>query len=764
MKDTALWVMPAMLISLTAVLGPMVPAAQAALAVSQGSASISAGGNHTCTIESGKAYCWGDNNYGELGDGSTSADSSVPVPVDTSGALTDKTLAQITAGGQDTCVLDRAGAAYCWGENTHGQLGDGSTTDSTVPVAVSTTGGLFGKTLTQITTDGDQTCALDRAGKAYCWGENGGGFGQGGVAAYYSVPVPVDTSGVLAGKTLTQITADGDHTCALDSAGAAYCWGSNGYGGLGDGSTFLAYGPVAVDTNGVLAGKTLTQIAGGDGETCALDASGAAYCWGLNTQGQLGDGCCGDAYAPVAVDANGVLAGKTLTQIAGGGETCALDASGAAYCWGNNYSGELGDGNTTGSGVPVAVDTRGVLADKTLTQITVGAAQACALDSAGAAYCWGLDSAGQLGDDSTTTSTVPVLAGPQAPADVMAVPGDTKAKVSWTAPVGLDGSTLKGYTATASPNGKSCSSTGATSCTITGLANGTSYSIIVIAHTTAGDSGASAVVGITTGSGLAFTSDSADMVTFGLPFSITVTATGSPAPTISKNGPLPPGVSLKDHTGGAATISGTPANSASGMYPVTLTAKNKNGTATQAFTLTVTRTPGIKKIPAITAKPYVALSLAITATGYPAPALTESGSLPGWLTFTGSQSGTATITGSPPPYGSGGSFPITVTATNSFGTASRTFTVKVNGAPAISSADTAEAFAGSPFSFQVTATGFPGPKITAAGHLPEGVTFTSATAAFSGTPKAGSSGIYPITITAKNTSGTVTQIFILVVS
>ena len=489
---------PAVVVSLAAGLVLLVHGQQAAFAASQGPASISAGFGGSCAVESGMAFCWGNNSNGQLGDGSTT-DSSAPVAVDTTGALAGKTLTQITGSAEAACALDSGGAAYCWGGNFHGDLGDGSMSDSSVPMAVDTGGVLAGKTLTQITAGAFETCALDSAGAAYCWGGNGSGELGDGSLTDSSVPVAVDTSGVLAGKTLTQITTDFGTTCALDSAGAAYCWGANGDGDLGDGSLTDSSVPVAVDTSGVLAGKTLTQISVGVVSTCALDSAGAAYCWGDDSNGQLGDGSAADSSVPVAVDTGGVLAGKTLTQIAAGwGFTCALDSESAAYCWGNNANGQLGDGTVTDSSVPVAVDTSGVLADKALTQIAAGQAATCALDSGGAAYCWGWNGEGGLGDDSAAAqSTVPVLAGPQAPASVTATPGDTTATVSWTAPASLDGGTLTRYTATASPGGAGCRTTGATTCIITGLTDGVTYSITVVAHTTAGDSGASAPGSVT---------------------------------------------------------------------------------------------------------------------------------------------------------------------------------------------------------------------------------------------------------------------------
>src|SRR6266566_5013459 len=162
---------PAVLIALTAGLASLVPAQQPALAAALDASSISAGGNHSCAIESGKAYCWGDNYQGDLGDGNT-AGSAVPVPVDAGGVLAGQRLTQITVGNEYTCALDSAGAAYCWGSNPAGNLGDGSMSSSSVPVAVYTGGALAGKRLTGITAAGFHTCALASAGLAYCWGDN----------------------------------------------------------------------------------------------------------------------------------------------------------------------------------------------------------------------------------------------------------------------------------------------------------------------------------------------------------------------------------------------------------------------------------------------------------------------------------------------------------------------------------------------------------------------------------------------------------------
>jgi alpha-tubulin suppressor-like RCC1 family protein len=460
-------------------------------------AAVTAGTVHSCAIESGKAYCWGDNSVGELGNGTT-VNSSVPVAVSTRGVLAGQTLTQITASGGHVCALDSAGAAFCWGSNDVGQLGNNSTADSSVPVAVLASGALAGQALTQITSGNLDTCALDSAGAAFCWGWNDDGELGDGNTSDSSVPVAVQASGVLAGKVLTEITSGLRHTCAVDTAGTAFCWGNNDSGQLGNASTTSSSVPVAVLASGVLAGKTLLQISAGEVHTCALDSAGAAFCWGDNADGGLGNGTTTGSSGPVAVSTSGALAGQSLTQIsAGESYTCAVDAAGAAFCWGVNTSGVLGNGGIANTSVAAAVNTHGVLAGKALVQITAGGDHTCAVDNAGALYCWGQNTSGDLGNGGSSVSTVPVLTGPHAPTGLAAVPAGTTAVVSWTAPTSLDGGALTGYTATATPGGQACTTVGAATCTITGLTglpSGTLYEISVVAHTTAGDSGASTPV------------------------------------------------------------------------------------------------------------------------------------------------------------------------------------------------------------------------------------------------------------------------------
>ena len=335
--------------------------------------NITAGDRYTCAVTSdGTAACWGNNDYGQLGDGTT-YESSEPIVV-TGGALTGKTVTNITAGGNinfsvaHTCAVTSDGGAACWGSGESGQLGNGATTTtSNTPVAV-TGGALTGKTVTKISAGDGHTCALTSGGTAACWGVNFAGQLGNGTTTNSSTPLAV-TGGALTGKTVTKITASGFRTCAVLSDGSVACWGS------GDGTTTTSATPVAV-TGGALTGKTATNITAGDGHTCALTSDGTAACWGNNQYGQLGDGTTNNSFIPVAVT-GGALTGKTVANITTAGSiglgcahTCAVTSDGGGACWGSGESGQLGNGTTTNSTTPVAI-TADALTGKTVTKSNV---------------------------------------------------------------------------------------------------------------------------------------------------------------------------------------------------------------------------------------------------------------------------------------------------------------------------------------------------------------------------------------------------------
>ena len=364
---------------------------------------------HSCAIAlNGRAYCWGSGNSGKLGNGST-ASSRVPVAVNTSGVLAGKTIKQISAGENHTCAIASDNRAYCWGSNKNGQLGNGSTADSNVPVAVNMSGALAGKTIKQMSVEFSTSCVVASDNRAYCWGSNKNGQLGNGSTADSRVPVAVNTSGVLVGKTIKEVTTGGFHTCALDTSSKMYCWGLNSSGRLGGGLTsILSNVPVAVNMSGALAGKTIKQMSVEFSTSCVVASDNRAYCWGSNKNGQLGNGSTADSRVPVAVNMSGTLAGKTIKQIlAGGDHGCVVASDDKMYCWGLNNNGELGNNSSVNSSVPVAVNADGVLAGKTIRQMSAGFSSTCAVDSEYNMYCWGYNDNGQLGNNSTNNSRVP---------------------------------------------------------------------------------------------------------------------------------------------------------------------------------------------------------------------------------------------------------------------------------------------------------------------------------------------------------------------
>ena len=365
----------------------------------------------SCAIASGKVFCWGYNYYGTVGDGTTN-NSLVPVVVTDSGVLAGKTVTAVSRGNNHTCVI-ADGQPVCWGDNSNGQLGDSTTASSLVPVAFTTNTALAGKTVTAISTGGGHTCAIAN-GQVYCWGRNTFGQLGNGTTTNSFLPVAVDTSGVLAGKTVTAMSSGNNHVCVVAS-GQAYCWGETYNGAIGDGTAIGSFttrtSPVAVTVaSGVLAGKTVTAVSSDSNNTCVV-ASGQAFCWGKNSSGQIGDGTKVDRTSPVAVISSGVLAGKTVTDINTGSNHVCVIASSQAYCWGYNQNGQIGDNTYTERLSPVAVISSGVLSGKTITAISSGGQSNCVLASA-QVYCWGYNQFGNVGDGTVFNRPTPVSISP----------------------------------------------------------------------------------------------------------------------------------------------------------------------------------------------------------------------------------------------------------------------------------------------------------------------------------------------------------------
>jgi alpha-tubulin suppressor-like RCC1 family protein len=368
-----------------------------------GVVSIAAGGHHTCVVTSdGGVLCWGDNFDGDLGDGTNTPSSS---PVSLSGQSTGA--AAVVAGRAHTCAWFDDSSVACWGDNDEGQLGTGSTDSSSTLIYVGATNG----SLAGLAAGGNHTCVVppESAGEsAFCWGDNlAGDLGDSvtspndaGVATPTPSDVPVEVSGLpLSGVVAT--AAGDDHTCAItianpgiDEYEVVLCWGDNTYGELGSGSMNSSNTPV--DVSG-LPMRVALMAAGGH-HTCAVTAAEEVWCWGDNAAGDLGNG--GTAASNVAVQVSNTNTNLWAESVAlGENHTCALTGNdigltgaGFVWCWGDNTYGQLGVTGVTQSLVPIQVPgLAGIQA------IAAGDDYTCAVTSTGGVQCWGDNAYGQLG-------------------------------------------------------------------------------------------------------------------------------------------------------------------------------------------------------------------------------------------------------------------------------------------------------------------------------------------------------------------------------
>lgn len=344
-------------------------------------ASIAGGYAHTCTLLNSSAVkCWGANDAGQLGDGTTTQRAT---PVTVSGLSSG--VRTIANRYNNTCALLNTGAVKCWGWNGRGHLGDGTKINKSTPVAVS---GLSSG-VSAISAGNGHTCALLKTGAVKCWGD----AGKTGDGTDVERTTPVDVFGLSSG--VIAISAAGYHTCALLSTGAVKCWGSENDGTLGNGGgpSNKPGGAISGFSAGVIA------LAAGERHNCALLSTGGVQCFGQNGNGQLGNNTLISSSTPVTV--SGISSAVAIS--ANGWTSCALLSTGEAKCWGRNSEGELGDNSTTDRLTPVTVS--GL---SSAVAMSNGYYHTCALVSSGAAKCWGRNDSRQLGDGTTTQRNTPV--------------------------------------------------------------------------------------------------------------------------------------------------------------------------------------------------------------------------------------------------------------------------------------------------------------------------------------------------------------------
>ncbi|MEL7157412.1 MAG: RCC1 repeat-containing protein, partial [Actinomycetota bacterium] len=347
-----------------------------------------AGAFHTCALlAAGQVRCWGGNFFGQLGDGSTNNSSEPRVVVEADGSpLTG--VKGLAAGAFHTCALMDGGGVRCWGANFYGQRGDGTTTGSSLPIPVVTATGSALSNAKDLGAGANHTCAVLTSGRVNCWGDNSTGQLGNGESDGSTTPVLVELVGGAQLSAVGQVSAGGRHSCAVITSGALRCWGSNRYGQLGDGTvldTNQAVEVLAADGSDQL--DDVDHVSAGADHTCVLLDDERVTCWGKNDDGQIADRIVAQAATPVVVPYE--LAEVKSVSL-GQAHTCVQMISNRSSCWGDNGDGQLGDQTNIDRTLPVAVRQVGGDGDLVnLKQLVVGRSHSCALTTTGRARCWG---------------------------------------------------------------------------------------------------------------------------------------------------------------------------------------------------------------------------------------------------------------------------------------------------------------------------------------------------------------------------------------
>ena len=373
---------------------------------------LSLGLNHACAIlDDGDLKCWGLDGNGQLGNGgSTTADQTSP-PSTAIDLGTGRTAVAVVAGQWHTCAILDNGDLKCWGQDTYGQLGDGGTnTDTDAPSTTAIDLGT-GRTAVAVSGGWHHTCAILDNGDLKCWGrDNHGQLGNGGSTATTQTSPPSTAIDLGSGRTAVAVSAGYGHTCAVLDNGDLKCWGRNYHGQLGDGGNTNTNAPSSTAVN-LGTGRTAVAVGTSYGHTCAMLDNGDLKCWGQDLYGALGDGGSNtNTNAPSSTAIN-VGSGRTsVAFVAGNYHTCAILDNGDLKCWGKDSKGQLGDGGTnTDTDAPssTAID---LGMGRTAVSVSAGGGHTCAILDNGDAKCWGWDGNGQLGDGgSNTDQASPVM-------------------------------------------------------------------------------------------------------------------------------------------------------------------------------------------------------------------------------------------------------------------------------------------------------------------------------------------------------------------
>ena len=404
-------------------------------------------GSHAVTTN-GRLYGWGRNDYGQVGDGKTIPleinNRSTPTLISFTGLQSGETIQSVSAGSH-TLALTTSGRVYAWGYNVVGQLGDGTTTNRNTPTLISFTGLQSGETIQNVVAGAIHSLALTTSGRLYAWGNNNHGQLGDGMTTSRNTPTLISFTGLQSGETIQNVVAGVSHSLAFTTSGRVYAWGGNYNGQLGDGTSTSRNTPTLISFTGLQSGETIQSVVAGGYHSFAFTTSGRVYAWGNNVYGQLGDSTNTERSIPTLISFTGLQSGETINSIvAQGYNSLAVTTSGRVYAWGSDYYGQIGNGKPAfqNANTPTLISFTGLQSGETIQSVAAGS-HSLAVTTSGRLYAWGKNDFGELGDGTKIERSIPTII--QSLYFQLTFRVDNYLTVAYDQPINLPNPTLEGY-------------------------------------------------------------------------------------------------------------------------------------------------------------------------------------------------------------------------------------------------------------------------------------------------------------------------------
>jgi uncharacterized repeat protein (TIGR02543 family) len=372
--------------------------------------SIVGGDSHSLSVTlAGQLYAWGTNNNNELGDGTTTV-RRTPTLISFTGLQLGETIRKVSAGQLHSLAVTTNGRVYAWGHGSSGQLGNGSTSNRTSPTLISFPGILSGETIQTVIAGQLHSLAVTTNGRVYAWGNGSSGQLGNGSTSNSSTPSLVNFTGLLSGETIQQVSGGAYHSISVTTSGRIYAWGYNGDGQLGDETYTNRSLPTLISLTGLQGGETVQTVLAGSYHSLALTTNSRVYTWGSNGYGQLGSGTSLNRRTPTVIPFTGLQVSETVQHIiAGNFHFLVVTSTGRLFTWGYNGDGQLGNGSTNNLSSPTLISFTGLQSGETLQHVGAGAYHSFVVTSTGRLFAWGSNGAGQLGDNTIISKNRPTL-------------------------------------------------------------------------------------------------------------------------------------------------------------------------------------------------------------------------------------------------------------------------------------------------------------------------------------------------------------------